>query len=95
LRLADTRHAVGEGAAEIDMVISRGAFLEGDYVRVSDEIAAVKEACGGAHLKVIFETGELQTYDHVPLRQPARDRGGGRISSRPRPARLPRPQPSR
>ena len=65
LRLADTRHAVGEGAAEIDMVISRGAFLEGDFVRVHDEIAAVKEACGGAHLKVIFETGELQTYDHV------------------------------
>ena len=65
LRLADTRHAVGEGAAEIDMVISRGAFLEGDFVRVSDEIAAVKEACGEAHLKVIFETGELQTYDHV------------------------------
>jgi deoxyribose-phosphate aldolase len=67
LRLADTRHAVGEGAAEIDMVISRGAFLEGDFARVFDEIAAVKEACGEAHLKVIFETGELQTYDLVRL----------------------------
>lgn len=65
LRIEDTRHAVGEGATEIDMVISRGAYLEGDFVRVFDEIAAVKEACGHAHLKVIFETGELQTYDNV------------------------------
>lgn len=67
VRLADVRDAVNSGAAEIDMVISRGAFLEGDLARVSDEIAAVKEACGGAHLKVIFETGELQTYDNVRL----------------------------
>lgn len=65
LRLADVRAAVGDGAAEIDMVINRGTFLEGDEARVSDEIAAVKEACGVAHLKVIFETGELQTYDSV------------------------------
>jgi deoxyribose-phosphate aldolase len=65
LRLADVRSAVGDGAAEIDMVINRGTFLEGDETRVSDEIAAVKEACGPAHLKVIFETGELQTYDAV------------------------------
>lgn len=65
IRLADVRDAVGAGASEIDMVISRGAFLEGDFARVSDEIAAVKEACGEAHLKVIFETGELQTYDNV------------------------------
>jgi deoxyribose-phosphate aldolase len=67
IRLADVRDAVNSGAAEIDMVISRGAFLEGDLARVSDEIAAVKEACGAAHLKVIFETGELQTYDNVRL----------------------------
>ena len=67
IRLADVRDAVNAGAAEIDMVISRGAFLEGDLARVSDEIAAVKEACGEAHLKVIFETGELQTYDNVRL----------------------------
>jgi len=67
IRLADVRDAVNSGAAEIDMVISRGAFLEGDLARVSDEIAAVKEACGEAHLKVIFETGELQTYDNVRL----------------------------
>lgn len=67
IRLADVRDAVNSGAAEIDMVISRGAFLEGDLARVFDEIAAVKEACGQSHLKVIFETGELQTYDSVRL----------------------------
>jgi deoxyribose-phosphate aldolase len=65
IRLEDVKDAVNSGAAEIDMVISRGAFLEGDYARVSDEIAAVKQACGDAHLKVIFETGELQTYDNA------------------------------
>ncbi|MEM7700233.1 MAG: deoxyribose-phosphate aldolase, partial [Verrucomicrobiota bacterium] len=65
IRLDDVRDAVAEGAAEIDMVISRGTFLEGDYETVSSEITAVKEACGDAHLKVIFETGELQTYDKV------------------------------
>jgi deoxyribose-phosphate aldolase len=65
IRLADVRDAVGAGASEIDMVISRGAFLEGDYARVSDEIAAVKEACGKARLKVILETGELCTLDNV------------------------------
>lgn len=65
VRLDDTRRAVGEGADEIDMVISRGAFLAGEYRRVFDEIAAVRAACGAAHLKVILETGELQTYDNV------------------------------
>jgi deoxyribose-phosphate aldolase len=65
VKLADTRAAVAAGADEIDMVISRGAFLAGDYARVFDEIVAVKEACGGAHLKVILETGELATYDNV------------------------------
>ncbi|MEX2581044.1 MAG: deoxyribose-phosphate aldolase [Verrucomicrobiales bacterium] len=67
LRLEDVRFALGEGASEIDMVISRGAFLEGDLERVGDEIAAVKDACGDVHLKVIFETGELRTYDNVRL----------------------------
>lgn len=67
LRLADVKDAVNSGAAEIDMVISRGTFLEGGLAEVFDEIAAVKEACGKAHLKVIFETGELQTYDNVRL----------------------------
>jgi deoxyribose-phosphate aldolase len=62
---ADTRDAVAAGADEIDMVISRGAFLSGRYDHVFAEIVAVKEACGPAHLKVILETGELGTYDNV------------------------------
>jgi deoxyribose-phosphate aldolase len=57
--------AVGQGADEIDMVISRGAFLAGDLQFVSDEIAAIKEACGEARLKVILETGELSTLDNI------------------------------
>lgn len=65
VKLADTRDAVANGADEIDMVIDRGAFLAGRYLDVYDEIVAVKEACGSAHLKVIFETGELRTYDNV------------------------------
>jgi deoxyribose-phosphate aldolase len=65
IKLADTRAAVEAGADEIDMVISRGAFLAGDYGRVFEEIVAVKDACGSAHLKVILETGELGTYDNV------------------------------
>ena len=65
IKLADTQDAVQAGADEIDMVIDRGAFLAGHYKHVYDEIVAVREACGAAHLKVIFETGELQTYDNV------------------------------
>jgi deoxyribose-phosphate aldolase len=65
VKLADTRAAVADGADEIDMVINRGAFLAGRYLRVFEEIVAVKEACGPAHLKVILETGELVTYDNV------------------------------
>ncbi|MEU6024773.1 deoxyribose-phosphate aldolase [Micromonospora sp. NPDC047134] len=65
VKLADTRAAVEAGADEIDMVINRGAFLTGRYTEVYDEIVAVKEACGDAHLKVILETGELGTYDNV------------------------------
>ena len=65
IKLADTSDAVEAGADEIDMVIDRGAFLSGRYKDVYDEIVAVREACGPAHLKVIFETGELQTYDNV------------------------------
>jgi len=64
-KIADTKYAVNEGADEIDMVISRGHFLAGEYSYVFDEIAAIKEACGEAHLKVILETGELGTYDSV------------------------------
>ncbi len=70
IKLADTRDAVAAGADEIDMVIDRGAFLSGRYLQVFEEIVAVREACARpdgshAHLKVIFETGELQTYDNV------------------------------
>lgn len=65
VKLEETRFAVGEGAEEVDMVISRGKFLAGDYRYVFDEIAAVKEACGDAHLKVILETGELDQLDQV------------------------------
>ncbi|MFB4284435.1 deoxyribose-phosphate aldolase [Nonomuraea sp. MTCD27] len=65
VKLADTAAAVAAGATEVDMVIDRGAFLAGDYRKVFDEIAAVKERCGPAHLKVILETGELVTYDNV------------------------------
>ena len=65
VKLDDTRRAVAAGADEIDMVIDRGAFLSGEYDRVTNEILAVKEACGAAHLKVILETGELETYDNV------------------------------
>jgi deoxyribose-phosphate aldolase len=64
-KLLDVRSALAAGADEIDMVIDRGAFLAGDYGRVYDEIVAVKEACGDAHLKVILESGELETYDNV------------------------------
>ena len=65
IKLEETRIAVEDGADEIDMVISRGAFLQGEYNFVFDEIAAIKEACGKAHLKVILETGELGTLDRV------------------------------
>ncbi|MEV8214821.1 deoxyribose-phosphate aldolase [Leifsonia sp. NPDC077715] len=70
VKLADTADAVAAGADEIDMVIDRGAFLSGRYGQVFDEIVAVKEACRRedgtyAHLKVILETGELNTYDNV------------------------------
>lgn len=65
VKLDDTRMAVKAGATEIDMVISRGKFLAGDYRYVFDEIVAVKEVCGDAHLKVILETGELGTLDKV------------------------------
>ena len=70
IKLADVKDAVDAGADEVDMVIDRGAFLSGRYMEVFEEIVAVREACArpdgkSAHLKVIFETGELQTYDNV------------------------------
>ena len=66
VKLQDTRDALDAGASEIDMVIDRGAFLSGDYIGVFNEIVQIRELCGTrAHLKVIFETGELVTYDNV------------------------------
>jgi deoxyribose-phosphate aldolase len=70
VKLLDTKEAVANGADEIDMVIDRGAFLSGNYLEVYKQIQAVKEACQrksgkSAHLKVILETGELQTYDNI------------------------------
>ena len=64
-KIEETQQVVDDGADEVDMVISRGEFLKGNYSYVYDEIVAVKKACGDAHLKVILETGELQTYENV------------------------------
>lgn len=65
VKITDTKFAVEQGADEIDMVISRGKFLAGEYAFVFDEIAQIKEVCGQARLKVILETGELATLDNV------------------------------
>ncbi|MEA2621410.1 MAG: deoxyribose-phosphate aldolase [Chloroflexota bacterium] len=65
VKLSEVRQAAEAGADEIDMVIDRAAFLSGDYATVFDEIVAIKAACGSAHLKVILETGELETFDNV------------------------------
>jgi len=65
VKLSDTKFAIDQGADEVDMVISRGKFLSGEYNFVFDEIAAIKELCGKTHLKVILETGELDTLDNV------------------------------
>ncbi|MDB6125724.1 MAG: deoC [Pedosphaera sp.] len=82
VKLEETRRAVADGADEIDMVIDRGAFLAGDHAKVFDEIAAIKEACGPAHLKVILETGELVTYDNVRIAsQIAMEAGGDFIKT--------------
>lgn len=67
IKIEETKRVVDMGADEVDMVIDRGAFLSGEYKKVFDEIAKVKEACGPAHLKVILETGELETYDNVRI----------------------------
>ena len=66
VKIQDTKDALDAGASEIDMVIDRGAFLSGKYIDVFNEIVLIRELCGKrAHLKVIFETGELVTYDNV------------------------------
>ena len=64
-RLAEVKAAVADGADEIDMVINRGVFLSGEVQRVQDEIAAVRQTCGPATLKVILEVSELETYDNI------------------------------
>ena len=66
-KLEEVKAVVGAGADEVDMVISRGAFLRGEYDRVGEEIVKVKETCREAHLKVILETGELVTLDYVRI----------------------------
>ena len=65
VKLMEVSYVVLEGAEEVDMVISRGKFLEGKYQEVADEITAVKAACGDTHLKVILETGELKTVENI------------------------------
>ncbi len=65
VKIAEVKYAVAQGADDIDMVISRGVFLEGDYQTVYNEIVAIKEACGSAILKVILETGELQNPENI------------------------------
>src|SRR6267378_1726767 len=76
-KLEEVRRVVNDGADEVDMVIDRCAFLAGDHAKVFDEIAATKEACGPAHLKVILETGELVTYDNVRLASEIAMQAGG------------------
>ncbi|MBP7103044.1 MAG: deoxyribose-phosphate aldolase [Bacteroidales bacterium] len=65
LKIQEVNYAISEGADEIDMVISRGKFLEGNYSEVYDEIAAIKSECGTVLLKVILETGELLTFENI------------------------------
>jgi len=76
-KLEEVRRTVADGADEIDMVIDRCAFLAGNHAKVFDEIAATKQACGPAHLKVILETGELVTYDNVRLASEIAMQAGG------------------
>ena len=87
IKVAEVRAAVEAGADEVDMVIDRGAFLAGDYLTVFEEIVEVKEAAGEAHLKVILETGELETYDNVRRASASWPWPPAPTSSRPRPAR--------
>lgn len=74
---AEVDFTVKQGADEIDMVISRGAFLEGDFERVRDEVAALKKVCGSVHLKVILETGELGSVENITKASELAIEGGG------------------
>ncbi len=67
IRIAEVEYAVQNGANEIDMVISRGKLIEGDYDYIFNEVSSIKKACGNAHLKVILETGELRTVDNIRI----------------------------
>lgn len=77
IKVAEVKYAVAEGADDIDMVISRGKFLEGKYEEVQAEVRAIKEACGKAHLKVILETGELKTVENIRKASELSILGGG------------------
>ena len=77
IKVAEVKYAVAEGADDIDMVISRGKFLEGKYQEVQDEVQAIKNACGNAHLKVILETGELKTVENIRKASELGILGGG------------------
>lgn len=65
IKVAEVKYAVEQGADDIDMVISRGTFLEGKFDTVKEEVKAIKETCGKAHLKVILETGELKSPENI------------------------------
>ena len=82
-RLAEVKQAVADGADEIDMVINRGAFLAGELALVQDEVSTVVEACGDATLKVILETSELETYDHLRAASFLADISTAALSPRP------------
>jgi deoxyribose-phosphate aldolase len=77
IKVAEVKYAVEQGADDIDMVISRGSFLEGQYNVVQEEVQSIKEACGKAHLKVILETGELQSVEHIRKASELSILGGG------------------
>ena len=64
-KISDTKFAINEGADEIDIVINRKAFFEGDYMKVYEEIKSLKDVCGDIHLKTILEIGELKTYENI------------------------------
>jgi len=77
IKVAEVKYAVAQGADDIDMVLSRGKFLEGKYDEVQKEVSAIKAACGPAHLKVILETGELKTVENIRKASELSILGGG------------------
>jgi len=77
IKVAEVKYAVGQGADDIDMVISRGKFLEGKFQEVQHEVESIKAACGKAHLKVILETGELKTIENIRKASELSILGGG------------------